>query len=53
MPAENPYNEIYGLVYRLTLRVQELEKEVIGLKNFRSLYDNTYSPFNIVPKEKK
>ena len=53
MPSQNVYNELYGLIYRLTLRTQELEKEVIALKNFRSCYDPTFSPFNSVPKEKK
>ncbi len=49
----NVYNELHGLVYSLTLRVAELEKEVTALKNFRSLYDNTYSPFNLAPKDTK
>jgi len=53
MTVNNVYNELYGLVYRLTLRTQELEKEVQALKNFRSCYDPTFSPFNSVPKEKK
>lgn len=50
MTDKNVYNELYGLVYRLTLRVQELEKDVCSLKNFRSCYDPTFSPFNKPPK---
>lgn len=65
MSADNVYNELYGLIYRLTLRVQdaekdlllltanlrEQEKEITGLKNFRSCYDPTYRPFNIETKK--
>lgn len=56
----NVYNELHNRIQHLDDKLQFITQKLIdatedikALKNFRSCYDPTFSPFNAVPKDKK